>query len=266
MVLTPSRLAIAAALGYAGVKVHARPRVALLATGDEVRELGEKLEGPLTFCNGRHLLAWLVRLHGGEAFSLGVAGDDPEEIVGLLRNVEADAVISTGGIGRGDRDFTLEAWKELDVETCFREINLSPGRNSALGLKESRTYWALPGNPWGAQLVFEELIRPALHRGLGLDECGDHTLPAALQAPLENPSGSYKAVRGKLSLVDGIARFYPQGRGAALLLQSMVENFAYTLLEPHVVDIPDGYMVRVRLHDFPPMAAPVLTHTTAHGV
>ena len=134
-VLTPSRLALAAALGYGELPVAGKPRVALLATGDEVREMGEPLDGPWTYCNNRLLLGWLVGLQGGDPVHLGVMKDDPAAIAARLAETEADVTITTGGIGRGERDFILEAWALLGVRTLFREVNLSPGRFSALGVK-----------------------------------------------------------------------------------------------------------------------------------
>lgn len=76
LILTPTRLALATALGISRVSVYTRPRVALIATGDEVREMGDAIDGPWTICNNRFLLSWLVRIQGGCPVQLGVAKDD----------------------------------------------------------------------------------------------------------------------------------------------------------------------------------------------
>ncbi|MCE5244129.1 MAG: molybdopterin molybdotransferase MoeA [Syntrophobacteraceae bacterium] len=248
-VLTPSRLAILAALGCREVSVARKLRVGLLATGDEVRETGEFTEGPWTFCNNRLLLGWLVGMLGGNPIHLGVEKDDPAAIAGRIAEADVDMTITTGGIGRGARDFILEAWSLLRVTMLFRELNLSPGRNSALGVKRKRVFWAFPGNPWAAQVLFAELVVPVLLQSQGL---GADTVPevcARLTSPLANERGCYKSVRGILDLRSSPPAFAPLTDKTGPMLPSLRNSFAYTLLEPHVLEVAAGNEVRVRLHD-----------------
>ncbi|MGA7644063.1 MAG: molybdopterin-binding protein, partial [Syntrophobacteraceae bacterium] len=98
-VLTPTRLALAAATGRQALRLTRRPRVAILATGDELAESGRSDETASTFCNNTHLFANLVRVGGGEPIELGVAPDDPGVICSRLEEAEADLVITTGGMG-----------------------------------------------------------------------------------------------------------------------------------------------------------------------
>ncbi|MFP5212556.1 MAG: gephyrin-like molybdotransferase Glp [Acidobacteriota bacterium] len=251
--LTPSRLAVLAAVGRTDVCVHRKPRVALLATGDEVREVGESLHGPLTHCNNRLLLGWLATIHGAEAIHLGIAVDDPKAVRERLSGVEADIIVTTGGIGRGDRDCVLEAWRGMGVELHFREINLTPGKNSALGSKEGRVHLALPGNPWGAQVVFEELAAPLIRRMQGLKAVDGPSVAAVLERPLKKREGFYKAERGALDGSRLPPVFVPSRRHGPVLAD-IRDGFAYILLEPHVVEVAAGSAVRVRFHDFPLLA------------
>ncbi len=148
-VLTPTRLALVAAFGMERVPVTIRPRVALLSTGDEVREPGSPPTQGISFSNNRHLLAWLTQIHGGAPIHLGVSGDDPAQIVGCLNRAEADLFVTTGGTGRGDRDFVQEVWRRLGVRKVFERILISPGRGTLGGLRGGCPFLALPGNPWG---------------------------------------------------------------------------------------------------------------------
>ena len=257
-ILTPTRLAMLAALGHGLVEVFVRPRVALLSSGDEVKELGDPLEGPWTYCNNRHLIGWLTTQHGGNPLHLGVAPDDAARIAKALDHVEAELIVTTGGIGRGQRDFILGAWEELGVRPCFRQINLIPGKNSALGIREKQIFWALPGNPWGAQVVFEELIAPALWRFQGLDSVVRPRVRARLERSVKKGKGFFKAVRGILKFHELSPSFVPLVGRKSSLFNDLGGSFAYILPEPHREDLPEGTEVDVFFHDCPLAAYPLL--------
>ncbi len=242
-VLTPTALALAAALGYAGLKVYQQPRVALLATGDELMELGETRPGPHSTCNNRHLLAWMTRLQGGVPVHLGVAKDDPEEITAKLADVDADLVITTGGVGQGDRDFVLKAWENLGVTVHFRRINLSPGRHSALGSRDRQIFCALPGNPWAAQVVFSEIIGPLLRRWQGFSIPEPPVLPARLTSPVQNRSGLHRAIRGTLENREGTLFFRPERPKEVSLFAQVQASPAYILVSPEAQEMPGGSLI-----------------------
>jgi molybdenum cofactor synthesis domain-containing protein len=250
-VLTPSSLAMAAALGYAGLRVHRRPSVALLATGDELMELGEPRPGPHSYCNNRHLLAWMVRLQGGSSKHLGVAGDDPTEIAGRLAEADADLVITTGGIGHGDRDFILQAWENLGVTVHFRQIYLSPGRHSAFGSINRRLFCALPGNPWAAQVVFGEIVAPILRRWQGLALPEPVAVPARLASPIQNQSGLHRAIRGALNNREGTWYFQPTRSQKVSMFAQLAASPAYALIPPEIEEMSAGNIVRVGVFTLP---------------
>jgi molybdopterin molybdotransferase len=254
VVLTPTALALAAALGNTGLGVHQRPRVALLATGDELLELGETRPGPHYTCNNRYLLGWMTRLQGGLPAHLGVARDDPAEIEAKLTDTDADLVITTGGIGHGDRDFVPRVWENLGVMVHFRQINLSPGRYSALGSKGRQIFCALPGNPWAAQVVFSEIVGPMLRRWQGLSIRQIPMLPARLASSIRNSSGLYRAIRGALHNHEGTLVFQPQHSRAVSLFRQVQASQVYTLIPPNVEEMPSGSAVRVAWFDGPLMA------------
>jgi molybdopterin molybdotransferase len=256
-VLTPTRLAFLAALGYETVVVFRQPRVALLATGDEVKALGEGEDGPFTYCNNLYLLSWLTELQGGIPRVLGVAGDEPSIIADHLQGAEADLVITTGGTGKGERDFILEVWRLLGVQTLFNGINLTPGKNTALGVKMREVFLAVPGNPWAAQIVFEELAAPMLRRWQGLKEPGNPLITARLKGAVKHKPGFYKAVRGTLNLNLVPPRFTPSQTGSASVFSRMRDSFAYIILAPHVIEGAEGDEVEVHLVDFPMLASPL---------
>ncbi|MGA7875451.1 MAG: molybdopterin molybdotransferase MoeA [Desulfoferrobacter sp.] len=257
VVLTPTRLSLLAALGYSSVPVFRQPRVALLATGNEVREIGESIEGPFTYCNNRYLLAWSASLQGGKPIHLGATQDDPDLIAKILDNADAEFIISTGGVGRGDRDFILAAWETLGVTILFEEINLSPGHGTALGKRGKQIFLAFPGNPWGAQAAFEQLATVALHKYQGLESYASPCIPAILERTIRKPAGSYKAIRGALHQNSSILMFRPADKEKKYGFSNINNTFSYILLESHVSESSSGSEVQARFYDFPLLALPL---------
>jgi molybdopterin molybdotransferase len=255
-VLTPARLALGAALGLDQVAVYRRPQVAVLGTGDELREIGAAPGGAGTFANNVHLLAWLGALQGAEPVLLGIAPDDPEAIAARIGKTRASLVITTGGLGQGSKDFSRQVWENLGISSVFREIGLSPGRGSALGTRERQIFAGVPGNPWAARIVFEEILAPVLWSFQGAGKMSPPLFRVRLAAPLKKRPGGYQAVDGRLDWTAGEGVFIPlpfAGGGSKLL--QVRESFAYVILPPRVVEIEAGDMVEVRMHGLPFLAA-----------
>lgn len=259
-VLTPTRLAVAAALGKDRLRVSRRPRVAVLATGDEVGQIGENARGTLVFCNNALLLAHLVEIGGGEPIFLGIAPDDPDAILSRLRNAGADLVITTGGMGKGSRDFVLETWKRLGARVQWDRLNLSPGAGSALATGEGRLYLGVPGNPWAAQIVYEEIAAPMLESFQGVRSAGRFGFEARAAAGMEKKKGFFKAFRGRLDGKLGESIFVPGGPSGLSRFRS---GFAYAIVEAEKTSVPEGDRVRVKMPDLPLLARALLDRQTS---
>jgi molybdopterin molybdotransferase len=174
-ILTPSTVALAAGAGAATVQVHRRPRVAVLATGDEVRAAGEPL-GPagIPDANGPGLLAG-VAAAGGEAIDLGIAADRLDDVLARLRSAVAqgaDAVIVSGGVSVGPYDVVKAAFEAVGRVDLWR-VAVQPGKPFAFGTaqrpdtEQPVLLFGLPGNPVSSLVTFELFVRPALRRLAG---------------------------------------------------------------------------------------------------
>lgn len=256
--LRPTCLGVLAALGENMVKVYRRPKVAFLGTGDELVKLGETPDGPCSFCNGIHLLAWLTEIHGGVPSEMHLAGDDVHSISRCLGDLDADLIISTGGMGGSSRDYVLDAWRHLGIEKVFHGIDLSPGRYTALGLKDGRLFWGLPGNPWAAQVVFLELVAPLIRRMQGLEGFEKLSIKARLEKPLSNRYHDTKVIRGRLDWESMPVAFIPETGARGSFLSKMLECVGYILLKGPVVEMAAGREVEVHLPDFPLLSYPAL--------
>jgi molybdopterin molybdotransferase len=173
--LTPSTVALAAGAGAATVRVHRRPRVAVLATGDEIRDAGEPL-GPAEIpdANRPGLLAQ-VAAAGGEPIDLGIAADRVEDVLARLESAiaqDADAVIVSGGVSVGPYDVVKSAFETVGRVDLWR-VAVQPGKPFAFGTADRpgggqpALLFGLPGNPVSSLVTFELFVRPALRRLAG---------------------------------------------------------------------------------------------------
>jgi molybdenum cofactor synthesis domain-containing protein len=256
--LTPTRLALAAAAGKNALRVARRPRVAVLATGDELREPDRCDECAATPCNNIYLFANLVRVCGAEPVELGMAPDDPGAILRKLRKADADLVITTGGMGRGSRDFMPEVWKSLGLKIHFENLNLVPGKRSALATGGGCIFLGLPGNPWAARIVFEEIAAPVIRSFLGLERCGSFSLSARSFGSMAKKKGLYQAFEGILEIEDGACGFVPNDAGIRNDLSSFRTGMAYALLGPQCTQLAEGDTVQVKVPDLPLLAWAIL--------
>jgi molybdopterin molybdotransferase len=156
-----AEISIAAQFGHAEVAVFARPRVAILSTGDEVVPL-EATPGAFQIRNSNsYSLAAQVALAGGDAVVLGIAAD---ERAGLRRKIEeglaADALVLTGGVSMGKYDLVEGVLAELGAEFYFDAVAIRPGRPAVFGVCRGKPVLGLPGNPVSTMVTFELLGVP----------------------------------------------------------------------------------------------------------
>jgi len=172
--IRPYELAILAAQGVGRVPVVGNPRVAVLATGDELVDFREQLEpGKIRNSNGPALASALARW-GVQVTDLGIGADDPETMEELLRAAlpDFDMLIVSGGVSVGDFDFTRVVLDRLGFDEIFWRVTMKPGRPLLFGLfpsdsgdeKQRKPVFGLPGNPVSVMVCLEEFVRPAVER------------------------------------------------------------------------------------------------------
>jgi molybdopterin molybdotransferase len=159
-------LGLLAALGVTAVSCARRPRVALIGTGDELVDVATP-PGPGQLVDSSiHALAALVREAGGVAEPLGIARDSLESLADRLDAArDHDAVITTGGVSVGDRDYVRAAFTAAGISLELYKVAMKPGKPFAFGMRPGprpTPVFGLPGNPVSTLLGFELFLRPAL--------------------------------------------------------------------------------------------------------
>jgi len=170
--MTPAAVALAAGAGLASVAVRRQPRVAVLATGNEVRPAGATLgDAGIPDANGPGLRA-LVEAAGGVVIDLGIAPDDKADVIGRLRSAldgGADAIVVAGGVSVGPYDVVKLAFEAIGEIALWR-VAVQPGKPFAFGTARRADgvtlLFGLPGNPVSSFVTFELFVRPAI-RALG---------------------------------------------------------------------------------------------------
>jgi molybdopterin molybdotransferase len=162
-VLTPARIGAAAACGIEHVRVHRAPRVAILATGTELRRPGAPLEpGQIYESNGIMLEA--VLRGAGAAVERLTAAEDTEESLeqALEQALTADVVVTSGGVSVGLHDLVRRVEAKLGVEEVFWGVAMRPGKPLAFGMRGQTLVFGLPGNPVSTLVGSLLFVRPAL--------------------------------------------------------------------------------------------------------
>lgn len=171
MVISPTKVAILAAVGLAYVDVRSRPQVGILSTGDElvsVHDAGAAYGGRRIVSSNGPALAAMVRAAGGDVIDLGISSDDPEEIRDRLDSATtADLIVTSGGVSVGAHDHLRDVVADLGAVDFWR-VRMRPGSQLAFGRIGSKPWIGVPGNPVSAVVVGELFVRPAVLRMMGV--------------------------------------------------------------------------------------------------
>jgi molybdopterin molybdotransferase len=216
--LTPGRLGLIAAAGLSHVRVHRNPRVAVIATGDEIRLPGTPLaQGQLYASNAVTLEAWCRRLRCETA--LAIVPDQRDAILATLREAvqTCDAVLTSGGAWSGERDLVRQALEKLQWRMVFHRVRLGPGKGTGMGLVGRRPVFMLPGGPPANLIGFLKLALPALRKMGGHRDGGLRKQRVCLQQDVRGRRDWTQAVFGNfLTDGEGRRRFQPDRQSSRL--------------------------------------------------
>lgn len=244
----PAEIGVLAMLGQSMVRVHRRPRIAILATGDELADLNEVAlvrRGRRIMNSNSYALAAQLADAGAEPVLLGIARDDRES---LREHLEAargcDALVTSAGLAVGEHDYVKEVLDDMGIEFLFYRVKMRPGSPFTFGLLERMPVFALPGNPVSSMVTFEVLVRPAIYRMTGRGSTGRTPIRVRLAEPISSKKGLthfYRAVLEKIAEGGWRARLTgPQGSG---ILTSMAAADALLIIPAEAEETPGGAML-----------------------
>ncbi|RJP25880.1 MAG: molybdopterin molybdenumtransferase MoeA [Candidatus Abyssobacteria bacterium SURF_5] len=249
--ITPAKLGLLASIGRANLRVYRRPRVAILATGDELVNPGEPLApGKIRNSNSYTMIAQ-TRICGAEPAYLGIARDTKEDVRDHIQDgMSADVILTSGGVSVGDYDYVKDAFQELGVEFRFTKVAIKPGMPTVFGLWRGKLVFGLPGNPVSSMVIFEEFVRPALLKMMGKCKLRRPLIEAVLEGDVKKNPERMHLVRGIVRReADGyrVSTTGPQGSG---ILLSMDHANGIMML-PKGIQLKKGDRVKVQLITLP---------------
>jgi molybdopterin molybdotransferase len=252
--LGPAHVGVLASVGCAEPRVHVRPRVAILATGDElvpIERFDAVRAGDRIISSNSYSLEAAVRAAGGEPVSLGIAPDDPTELARCLRAGEGcDMILTSGGVSVGDFDYTRTVVGALGGELSLWRVRMRPGAPIGFGRLFGAPWLGLPGNPVSALVTFELFARPLLRVMAGHRRPHRRTVPVALReavtlaAPLTHYLRAVVTDARDGSLLASLTG--PQSSG---MLTSMAMADALVVVDSDRTTVPAGSVLPAILLD-----------------
>ncbi|NOZ82220.1 MAG: molybdopterin molybdotransferase MoeA [Euryarchaeota archaeon] len=248
-VLGAKEVAVLASLGRSRVRVAAKPRVRVIATGDELAEPGEELEEGRVYEATGYALLHLCRSAGAEAERAGIVEDRREALREAVRSAasEADVVLITGASSVGEHDLVPEVLQELGrIEV--HGIAMRPGEPSGFGRLGRTLVFMLPGYPVATLFSFEALVRPALQLMQGAEpSCPYPAVRAVLRRKIASELGRRDFVRVRLERAGEGYEAEPVRVSGSGVLSSMLRAHGFTVVPENTEGVEKGESIEVRL-------------------
>jgi molybdopterin molybdotransferase len=259
VIIRPSEVGVLASLGHSKVMVIRRPVMAILATGDELVELNQPLPPGRIYNSNTYSVAALVLRYGGIPKILGIALDSEDSLVAKLRQgLEADMLITTGGVSKGDYDVVKDILAK-EGEIAFWTVRVKPGKplafgtirgDSKAGIVRNIPHLGLPGNPVSSMVTFELFVRPSILKMMGKKNLAKPTVEAVLENSIVNNDGRRVLARAVVRERNGkyFARLTgPQGSG---ILTSMSSANGLVIVPEDKEKVAAGDVVQVMMLDW----------------
>jgi molybdopterin molybdotransferase len=258
--LLPQHLGLLAGLGVTHVKVAKKPKVALLSTGDELVEPGQKPEPNQVINVNELILSAMCKQLGAEPVNLGIARDNPDEISGkILEGLKlADIIITTGGTSVGQADLVPITVNKLGKPgVIIHGIAMRPAMPTALAIVQGKPIFILSGYPVAAMFGFEAFVRPTILRFLGIEEEPRPKLQAKLTRRVVSALGRRVYLRVHVFQKENGFFAEPIRTKGSGILSTMTRANGYVVIPEDREGLKEGETVVVHLFDKIGGTAPV---------
>jgi molybdopterin molybdotransferase len=245
--LTARDVGLAAAANHPWLNVHRRPRVGILATGDEIAMPGEPIPIGGIVSSNSHALAALIRAAGGEPIVLPIAADTKEAVAAVADAIVGmDLLVTTGGASVGDHDLVIAGLQTRGLAVDFWQIAMRPGKPLLFGQMGGLPVLGLPGNPVSAIVCAILFLVPALARLSGLPAAPPATTTAILGVPVKQNDRRADHLRSTLEAgADGRSVVTPFAIQDSAMLRRLAQADALVLRPPHAPALPAGAEVPI---------------------
>ncbi len=241
-VLSPSRIGALAATGVAEVKVFAKPRVAILSTGNEIVEPGQPLPPGHIYDINQFTLSSVIAAHGGVAVVYPTAPDSLEELTAAIADTRGeDLLVFSGGSSVGERDLIMDVL-HTSGEVLFHGIAVKPGKPTVFGRIGARPVLGMPGYPTSCLSNAYMLLIPMLRRMARLPEYKPHTITLPLARRVVSTTGRHQFYTVRIQDGAAVPAFKASGDITSM---SLADGFIEIPAQTDIVEA--GEMVEVKL-------------------
>jgi len=249
--LKPYHLGLLAALGNSEVKVAEKPKIAILATGNELAEVGSKPAENQIFESNKIMLSAMCRELDAEPLDMGIVKDDVAEITEKLRTalLNADAVITTGGTSVGGLDLVPDAVNKMGKPgVIIHGVAMRPAMPTALAVLEEKPVMILSGNPVAAIIGFEVFARPLICKMLGMKkEEPRPTVKAVMTRKVATALGRKTFVRVRVLQKNSEFHAEPVSARGSGAISTMTRGNGFVIVPENREGITEGELVTVHL-------------------
>jgi molybdopterin molybdotransferase len=249
-VIKPALIGMLASLGYSSVNVYRRPRVAIIATGDELVDIKNDPPPAKIVNSNSYALAAQVLACGGIPVMLGIVRDKKPALLKKFNTaLHSDLIISSGGVSVGDFDFVKNVMEEIGNSMHFWQVAMRPGKPLAFGDVKGVPLFGLPGNPVSVMVSFEQFVRPCLLKMQGHTKIFRQTLKAVSAQEIKKTAGIKHFIRAIVNREKDKYTASNTGDQGSGILKSMVLANALIVLEENDTRAKKGGQVNVQLLD-----------------
>ena len=198
-IINSGMVAILASQGITIVEVFVKLNIAVLSTGNELKEPWESADEYQIYNSNSYAITSMLSEHNFDASYIGVVPDTLEDSIKFIKNLKSyDVVITTGGISMGDADFVAEAFITNGLEVLFHGVNVKPGRPTMMGIMDNTYVMAMPGNPLTALINTYLLSLPIIYKSSGANSYYHDFVLAKNNKGFKVKSGRANVVLGNL--------------------------------------------------------------------
>jgi molybdopterin molybdotransferase len=244
--LTPRDLLLAAQMNHAELPVRRKPKIAILASGDELIPPGGDLAPGQIISSIPAGLGAMLRSAGAEPVLLGIAGDTLEDLGRHIGNAsDADVLVTIGGASVGDHDLVRKALEVAGYEIGFHKIAMRPGKPLMSGARGAQRVIGLPGNPVSAMICGLVFLAPLVAALLGEDRPRAQETLMPLAAPLAENGVRQHYMRAKFAMHDGREAVEPLPSQDSSLTATLAAADCLIVRPPNAPDLPAGANVPI---------------------
>jgi molybdopterin molybdotransferase len=249
--INPFHIGLAAALGYSQLEVAEKPKIGILATGNELTEMGTELSGNLIYDSNKIMISSECRELGAEISDFGIAKDNADEIAAKIKKAleTQDAVITTGGTSVGGLDLVPDAVNKLGKPgVIIHGVALRPAMPTGVAILEGKPVLILSGNPVASIIGFEVFGRPMICRMLGMNKAESRPmLKAVLTRKVTSVLGRKTYVRVKVTVKEGEFHAEPVSAKGSGSISTMTQSNGFLIVDENREGVSEGEAVIVHI-------------------